>query len=113
MKISELGAFLGADLIQNKYKDVEVSGIYASDLLSDVLGNAPDNAVLITIQAHRNTVAVASTKDSPAIIICNDRPVPPDMIEAAAQEDIAVFLTKENQYTVSGRLYAALNGLHA
>ena len=31
------------------------------------------------------------------------------MIEAARAEDIAIFLTSDNQYTVSGKLYKKLN----
>ena len=81
---------------------------YTSDLLSDVMGNSPDEAVLITIQAHKNTVAVAVLKDSPAIIICNNRSVPEDMIQSAKDENIAVFVSRENQFTVSGRLFALL-----
>lgn len=111
MKVSRLASVIEAETVQNIYNDSEVTAVYTSDLLSDVLGNAPDRAVLVTIQAHRNTVAVASTKDCPAIIVCNERPVPPDMLEAAAGEHIAVFVTALNQYTVSGKLYAALNGL--
>ena len=73
------------------------------------MGNADDESVLITIQAHKNTVAVAVLKESPAIIVCNNRPVPEDMISSAKNENIAVFVTQENQFTVSGRLYALLN----
>ncbi len=38
----------------------EISDAYTGDLLSDVMGNAPSDSVLMTIQAHKNTVAVAS-----------------------------------------------------
>jgi hypothetical protein len=86
-----------------------VTGAYTSDLLSDVMGNAKDEVVLITIQAHKNTVAVATLKDSPAIIVCNNRPIQDDMIGAVQAEGISLFVTAENQFTVSGKLYAALN----
>ena len=110
MKVSEIPAFIGGTCVQTLYTDTDIQSVYTSDLLSDVLGNAPDNCILITIQAHRNTVAVATTKDSPAIIVCNDRPIPADMISAAEQEHIAVFLTDKNQYTISGMLYKKLDG---
>jgi hypothetical protein len=43
------------------------------------------------------------------IILCNNRPVQDeDMLEAAKDEGIAVIRSKENQFTVSGKLYAAL-----
>ncbi|MFA6938514.1 MAG: hypothetical protein WCQ67_09805 [Treponema sp.] len=110
MTLKEMEKELALTCIQSEYEDKEVTVVYTSDLLSDVLANADDNALLVTIQAHKNTVAVGSLKGSPAIIICNDRPVPDDMISAAASEKIAVYTTQENQYTVSGKLYTLLNG---
>jgi len=110
MTIREAAAALGAEILQDRFEDAELSGAYASDLLSDVMAHARDGGALITIQAHKNTVAVATLVNSAVIIICNSRPVPDDMLEAARNEGIAVIRTKENQYTVSGKLYALLNG---
>jgi type III secretion system FlhB-like substrate exporter len=108
MKISELGQLIGAQCIQNEYTDCGIKGVYTGDLLSDILGNADEGCAIVTIQAHRNTIAVASTKDCPVIVVCNDRAVPDDMIAAAKQEHIAVFLTNKNQFLVSGILYEKL-----
>ena len=106
MKLSEMKSNLDLTVLHH---DVEVKTAYTSDLLSDVMGNAPDEAVIITIQAHKNTLAVATLKDSPAIIICNGRPIPEDFLTAAKKEKVAVFLTNKNQYEVSGLLYKMLN----
>jgi hypothetical protein len=108
MTTQEMAAALSLTEIFLSDGNKAVSAVYTSDLLSDVMGNADDEAVLITIQAHKNTVAVATLKDSPAIIICNDRPIPDDMIEAVRSEGISLFVTRENQFTVSGKLYALL-----
>jgi len=109
MKISEIAQFLNAECVQDSFADREIQGAYTSDLLSDAIANAIENGILITIQAHKNTVAVATLKDLAAIVICNNRPIPDDMIEAARAENIAIFLTAENQYTVSGKLYQKIN----
>lgn len=109
MKTSELGSFLGAACLQDSFDDREIEGAYTSDLLSDAMANAVEYGVLITIQAHKNTVAVGTLKDLSAIVICNNRPVPDDMIASARDEGIALFLTPENQFTVSGKLYRKLN----
>lgn len=101
MKISEIDALEQFTCVQGEYDDVEIEAGYTSDLLSDVMGNAAENSVLITIQAHKNTVAVSSLAGVVAIIICNKRPVPEDMLEASADEGIAVFQTSENQFTTS------------
>ena len=109
MTIREAAGVLGAEILQDEFEDKKLSGAYTSDLLSDVIAHARNGGVLITIQAHKNTVAVATLADITAVIICNSRPVPEDMLEAAKNEGIAVMRTKENQYTVSGKLYGMLH----
>jgi hypothetical protein len=109
MTIREAAQALEAQIIQDDFNDVSLRGAYTSDLLSDVMANARDGGALITIQAHKNTVAVATLVNITVIIICNNRPIPPDMLSAAKEEGIAVLLTKENQFTVSGKLYELLN----
>ena len=109
MKIREALAALGAKIVQDDFNDAELKGAYTSDLLSDVMANAKDGGALITIQAHKNTVAVATLVNVSAVIICNSRPIPEDMLASAKEEGVAVLLTKENQYTVSGKLFALLN----
>jgi hypothetical protein len=106
--IREAAAALGAEIVQGEFEDAPLSGAYTSDLLSDVMANAKEGGALITIQAHKNTVAVATLVSITAILVCNSRPLPEDMLEAAKNEGIAVLLTKENQFTVSGKLYSLL-----
>jgi serine kinase of HPr protein (carbohydrate metabolism regulator) len=108
MTIREAAVLLGAELIQDEFENTELAGAYTSDLLSDVMANARDGGALITIQAHKNTVAVATLVNITVIVVCNTRPIPEDMIEAARDEGIAIVRTRENQFVVSGRLYAAL-----
>lgn len=105
MKISEIAAALNAEICQSEFEDTDVSCAYTSDLLSDVIAHAKEGGALITIQAHKNTVAVSSLANISVIIICNSRPLPEDMLEAAKDEGVAVIRTKENQFTVSGKLW--------
>lgn len=110
MKISELAAMEPFTCLQGTYADAELTAGYTSDLLSDVMAHAEEGAVLITIQAHRNTVAVASLAGIAAIIVCNSRPVPDDMLEAAGSEAIAVFRTAENQFNTSALIARYIGG---
>jgi predicted transcriptional regulator len=105
MKIREIAAAINAEICQGEFEDVELTSAYTSDLLSDVMAHAKDGGALITIQAHKNTVAVAALVNITVIVICNSRPLPDDMLEAAKDEGVAVIRTKENQFTVSGRLW--------
>ncbi|MDR1575044.1 MAG: hypothetical protein LBS37_03475 [Treponema sp.] len=108
MTVREAAAALGAEICQDVFNDSELSGAYTSDLLSDVMANAKDGGALVTIQAHRNTVAVATLVNITVIVVCNSRPLPDDMLEAAKDEGIAVIRTRENQFTVSGKLWDLL-----
>ena len=110
MTIREAASMLGAEILQGEFEDSPLSGAYTSDLLSDVMANAKEGGALVTIQAHKNTVAVATLVNVSVIVLCNNRPLQDnEMLEAAKEEGIAVIRTKENQFTVSGRLYAALH----
>ena len=113
MKISDIQSLEQFTCLQDEYEDAEVSSGYTSDLLSDVMAHADDGAVLITIQAHKNTVAVASLAGVAAIIICNNRPVIDDMLQAAANEGIAIFQTAENQFQTSSLIAQHLAGCPA
>ena len=108
MTIREAAAALGAEICQGEFNDSDLTGAYTSDLLSDVMANAKEGGALITIQAHKNTVAVATLVNITVIVVCNSRPLPEDMLEAAKYEGIAVIRTRENQFTVSGKLWDLL-----
>lgn len=110
MTLTKIAEHLNLKEIYNTHENCTCTQAYCSDLLSDIMGNAKDESILITIQAHKNTVAVASLKDSPAIIICNNRPIPQDMIDACKDEEIALFVSKDNQFEVSATLYSCLHG---
>jgi len=93
---------------QRKGIEKEISGGYTGDLLSDVMGNAEEGNVLITIQSHKNSVAVASLLGLSAIILCNGRTAAPDMIEAAQEQEIPLFETGDSQFTASVKLNTLL-----
>ncbi len=79
----------------------EITQGFTSDLLSDVMANAEEGSVLITIQGHKNSVAVASLIGLPAIILCSGRNAPEDMIAAAREQQIALLGTDCNQFETS------------
>ena len=106
MKITDVIRELNLKVVSgNEGLENEVNGGYVSDLLSDVIGNAREGNVWITLQAHHNIVAVASLKDISAIIIV--RAVVPDdeTIKKSKQENIPVLSAEEDTFTVAGKLY--------
>lgn len=87
----------------------EITGAYTSDLLSDVMGNIEDGNVWITLQTHKNVMAVASLRDTSAIILVRNYPPEPDMLEKANEEDLPVLQTDLGAFEISGKLYQLIN----
>lgn len=105
--IHELSEILELNLVSGS-EEATFTGAYTSDLLSDVLAYAEDGDLLITIQAHKNTVAVASHVGIRAILVCGNRPIPEEMITAAEKNEIALCVTALNQFESSGRIHSLL-----
>jgi hypothetical protein len=86
----------------------QVKGAYASDLLSDVMGKAREGYVWITMQTHKNIIAVASLKDIAAVIIVNGGNPDEGTLIAAAAEGVVLLGTTEAAFATCGKLYKIL-----
>lgn len=83
----------------------EVTGGYASDLLSDVIANTKEGNVWVTIQTHINIVAVAVLKELSGIILVNGK-VPDEVtLKKADDEGMPIMVTTLPAFEVVGRLY--------
>lgn len=103
IKPLDLKILSGKDALNN-----EVRGGYVSDLLSDVIGNAKEGQIWITLQTHQNIVAVASLKDISAIILVRGTVPEEDTIEKSNIENIPVLGTDMDTFTIAGRLFELL-----
>jgi hypothetical protein len=111
MKVHRLVEVPSTECLLAAPNQAEATCGFTSDLLSNIMGQAEKGSVLITIQAHQNTVAVASLVGSPAILVCSSRPVPDDMKAAAERENIGLFRTCLNQFEASVAVHQLLTGL--
>ena len=75
--------------------------VYCGDLLSDIMGHAGEDCALVTIQNHLNTIAVCTLVGCQIIVLCHNRPVPPDMAAAAKREGVAIIVTTMSQYAAA------------
>jgi len=88
--------------------DREVRGGYTSDLLSDVMGHAKEGQIWITLQTHKNIMAVATLKDLAAIIIVKGFEPEADTLEASVSEGIPVLGSDQEAFDLSGELFNIL-----
>lgn len=71
----------------------EVTGGYASDLLSDVMANTVEGDVWITLQAHPNIVAVGTLKELAAIVLIGGRDPAPEAASKADEHGLPLLVT--------------------
>lgn len=106
MKIKEIKDVLGLKLICGEEEmEREVKVGYCGDLLSDVMANAPDESIWITIQTHQNIVAVAVLKSMRGIIIAGNHQPDEDTIKKAEAEKLPIFVSPMTSFEIAGRLY--------
>lgn len=86
----------------------EVSGGYTSDLLSDVIGYSKEGQVWITLQTHKNIMAVATLKDLAAVVLVKGFEPEADTIEASNSEGIPILGSKLEAFELSGVLFNIL-----
>jgi len=86
--------------------DRRVEDGYCGDLLSEIMGNAPEGCVWLTIQGHQNIVAVALLRNMAAIIVTGGQTPDDETLQKANQEGIPILLWPDSAYQLAGRLFA-------
>ena len=110
MTVKEMAQTLGLTIFTGEEGlEKEIKGGYTSDLLSDVMGYADAGHVRITLQTHKNVMAVASLKELAAVILVKGFAPDEDTAELARQEQISILGTTEQAFELSGRLYRLLH----
>lgn len=80
---------------------------YCGDLLSDVMANAPEGCVWLTIQSHQNIIAVAVLREMACIVITGRHTPDAETISKAESEGIPLLLWPGSAYVLAGSLYLA------
>lgn len=109
--LSDLLKQVEGELLTDQDSDIslEINGGYVSDLLSDVMGNAREGDIWITIMKHLNVIAVASLANLSAIIFSRGITPEPAVIEKAAQENICLIKSSLSTFEIAGRLHKLLD----
>ena len=106
MKLTELVEQLGLSVRSAQGRlECEVTGGYASDLMSDVIAHGREGNVWITLQIHQNIVAVAVMNDLAGIILVNNREPEKETVEKAEAEGVPIMVSELPTFELVGRLY--------
>ena len=85
--------------------DQEITGGYAGDLLSWVIGRAGAGAAWMTIMSNANVAAVALLADV-SMIILTENVIPDDeLLEKARAQDLGLYASSLGTYELSWQLH--------
>ena len=108
MTVKELCEKNGYEILCMPDPDREVTGGYAGDLLSWVMGRANEGDAWITIMSNVNIVAVASLAD-PSCIILSENVTPDEGVKERAQsQGINLLKSRRDTFSVSAEIAALL-----
>ena len=90
--------------------DREVTGGYAGDLLSWVMGRAEDGDAWVTIMTNINVIAVATLADVACVVLAENVPVEADVVNAATAKGVTLLRSADATFTLCKRIGALLDG---
>jgi predicted transcriptional regulator len=109
MKVEEIVKTLNLKVFSGeKGLSNEINNGYVSDLLSDVMGSAEAKSLWITLQTHKNVMAIASLKELAAIILVKGNKPEEDTAQQSNEENIPILGTNKQTFEIAGELYKLL-----
>jgi predicted transcriptional regulator len=106
MKLREIADKLELEKLTPVFEK-DVTGVYISDMVSDVIANAKAGNLLVTVQVHANALAAANLVDICGIILAQGKKPADDVIKMATKAEISIFSTALTRWQVATKLYEA------
>ena len=104
MKISEVVEKTGLEAL-NEWEDDDVTGVYSSDMVSDIITGAEAGDLLLTLQTHKNLIAAANLVDVAMVVFARDKRPAEDVLELADRTGIALFTSADDTWSYAVKLY--------
>lgn len=89
----------------SQFEHREITGVFVSDMLSDVMANAKSGNLWLTVQTHKSIIPAANLVDISAIVVTNGKQVPQETVDLATRYKIAVLSTVLPTFDLVGKLY--------
>lgn len=107
-KVNEIIDKVKGNLLVSGNLDIEATGCYVSDLLSDVLANSKTGELWITHHTHPNVVAVAAVKELSAVIIVGGKNIEPETMKRAEAERVTLLTSPLSAFEAAGSVFNLL-----
>ena len=105
--IEELLEILEADIfLGENWLNGEISSVYSSDLMSDILSFSKPNSLLLTGLINPQTVRTAEMVEIAAICFIHGKHPHRETLDLAKKNEIPLFGTRFSMFEACGRLYS-------
>lgn len=104
MTAKELREALSLTVLSETDPDRTVTGGYAGDLLSWVMGRAQSGDAWVTIMTNRNIIAVAALADTACVIVAEDSAAGDDVVALAEEKGINLYRSSLNCFDLCCRI---------
>ena len=104
MTTKELIEVLGLKSLST-FEHRSITGVFVSDMLSDVMAGAKSGDIWVTVQTHKNIVPAANLIDVAAVIITHGKNVPQETIDLANRHGIPILFTTLSTFDLVGKMY--------
>ncbi|MBR2108484.1 MAG: hypothetical protein IJ932_00845 [Ruminococcus sp.] len=105
MKTKELVEKLNLKILTEGDLDREVTCCYIGDLLSWVMGRAPEDSAWLTVMGNLNSIAVATLADVSCIILVESAALDDEAKAKAEMHDVTILQSEENSYSLAVKLH--------
>lgn len=106
MKLSEVKEVLEADVLAGEDNlDMEITGGAASDLMSDLLRNPKEGAILLTGLTSIQAIKTLLIAGMSAVVFVRGKKPGAETITYAGEHGVPILSTSYNMYSSCGRLY--------
>ena len=100
MKLHEIAEKLELEKLTPAFEK-DVTGVYISDMVSDVIANAKAGNLLVTVQVHANALAAANLVDIAGIVVAQGKRPTDDVVKMAEKAEISIFTTALSRWQVA------------
>ncbi|SBV92059.1 conserved hypothetical protein [uncultured Eubacteriales bacterium] len=108
MTVKELATALSLTEFTLPRPDAEISGGYAGDLLSWVMGRAQSGDCWVTIMSNVNVAAVALMADVACVLLSEGVTPDPQLLDKAATQEVNLLGSPGSTFQLSAEVQALL-----
>lgn len=108
MNIKEAVKKLNLNILVEGDMEREITDGYVGDLLSWVMGRAPQDSAWLTVMGNINSIAVATLADVACIILVENASLDEDAKKKAEIHDVTILSSEENAYNLAVKLNALI-----